>query len=74
MLTPSLLQLAYVFLDVGYIGPGAISSIDEINQKTTETIGYPIFGYWPFFNSADAAELMDRNVSHHIPYPPGNSN
>lgn len=28
-------------------------------------LGYPIFGYWYFFNDAEAAGLMDRNVHIH---------
>lgn len=25
-------------------------------------LGYPVFGFWYFFNDAEAAGLMDRNV------------
>ena len=55
--------MAYVFLDIGYLGPSTNFSVDDANQFSIERLGYPIFGYWPFFNSADAAELLDRNVS-----------
>jgi len=33
-----------------------------VNDATERMLGYPIFGYWHFFNSDDAASLMDRNV------------
>ncbi|KAL8793176.1 MAG: hypothetical protein Q9195_004206 [Heterodermia aff. obscurata] len=54
--------IAYVFLDIGYQSPDSNFSIDNVNQISTEQLGYPVFGYWHFFNSADAAELMDRNA------------
>ena len=57
---------AYVFMDIGYSAPNPKFSIDEVNEKSTQTIGYPIMGYYHFFNSADAAELMDQKVGHNI--------
>jgi len=35
-----------------------------VNDATERMLGYPIFGYWHFFNSDDAASLMDRNVGY----------
>lgn len=29
---------------------------------TTKALGYPIFGYWLFFNDADAGKVMDDHV------------
>ena len=59
---------AYVFLDVGYSAPNPNFSIDEVNEMSTQIIGYPILGYWIFYNSADAAELLERKVGHNITY------
>ena len=53
---------AYVFMDIGYSAPNSNFSIDEVNEMSTHTIGYPIMGYYHFFNSADAAGLMERKV------------
>ena len=53
---------AYVFLDIGYQSPIDKLSIAQINDISTEKLGYPLFGYWEFLNSTDAAKLMERNV------------
>ena len=37
-------------------------SVDEINKMTEQNLGYPVFGYWHFFNDGDAGKLMDENV------------
>ena len=57
---------AYVFMDIGYSAPNPNFSIDEVNEKSTQVIGYPIMGYYHFVNSADAAELLDRKVGYNI--------
>lgn len=56
--------ISYVFLDVGYVAPTVTGtfSVQEINEAAKQAIGYEIFGYWPLFESADSAELMDRDV------------
>ena len=54
--------LSFSFLDVGYAAPGETFNIDAINEETQKTLGYTTMGYWLFFNSEDAAELMERNV------------
>ena len=36
--------------------------IDAINKQTTDMLGYPVFGYWHFFNSEDAGEIMTEKV------------
>ena len=58
---------AYVFMDIGYQAPNPKFSIDEVNEKSTQTIGYPIMSYYHFFNSADAAELMERKIGRKYP-------
>lgn len=54
--------LKFVFLDVAYQAPTGHLNVDAINDTSEKMLGYPVFGYWYFFNAADAAELMDRNV------------
>lgn len=54
--------LKFVFLDVAYQPPTGPFNLDAINDMSEKMLGYPVFGYWYFFNSADAAELMNRNV------------
>ena len=58
--------LKFVFLDVAYQAPTGHFSLDAINDMSEKALGYPIFGYWYFFNDAEAAELMDRNVHIHF--------
>lgn len=41
-------------------------SVDEINKMTEQNLGYPVFGYWHFFNDGDAGKLMDENVYVHL--------
>ncbi|KAL8906814.1 MAG: hypothetical protein Q9207_001802 [Kuettlingeria erythrocarpa] len=52
---------AYAFLDVGYKPPLGRFDVDELNDETERTLGYPIFGYWHFFNSPDGADIMTDN-------------
>ncbi|KAL8833509.1 MAG: hypothetical protein Q9170_004226 [Blastenia crenularia] len=63
--------LAYAFLDVGYSPPNGKFNVDDINNATERKIGYPIFGYWYFFNAPDAADIMttQRETSDAIIYP-----
>lgn len=49
------------FLSVGYNAPTGPFSVDAVNEVSQQMLGYPIFGYLHFFNSVDAAELMDNN-------------
>ncbi len=50
-------------MSVGYGAPGDPFDIDSINEMIEKAVGYPSFAYWDFFNSPDAGELMDRDVS-----------
>lgn len=58
--------IATVFLDIGYfapplsIGPGTAKAL---NTMTSLTLGYPIFGYWFFFNDTSAPALLNSHVS-----------
>lgn len=52
------------FLDIAYAPPNADGfSVDSINERTTEMIGYPVFGYWHFFKDEDSGDLMTDKVS-----------
>ena len=52
----------YAFLDVAYAPPRGHFSIDVVNEQSEKLLGYPVFGYWPFFNEPNAGELMDQKV------------
>ncbi|KAL8873180.1 MAG: hypothetical protein Q9215_001687 [Flavoplaca cf. flavocitrina] len=54
--------IAYVFLDVGYKPPSGDFNVDIINELTRREFGYPMFGYWHFFNSSGAAEIMTNQI------------
>ncbi|KAF2462797.1 alpha/beta-hydrolase [Lindgomyces ingoldianus] len=51
---------ALVFMAVPYTPPGTFD-LDAFNSFTESLFGYPVFGYWQFFNESDAAELCDRH-------------
>jgi len=53
--------LAVVTISVSYLEPGLKYDLDAFNAATEQAFGYPTFGYWEFFVSDDAAELLDRN-------------
>ena len=55
--------LGFAFLDVPYNPPGVQFDVEAINKSTTESLGYPIYGYWPFFLDADAGEILNTHVS-----------
>lgn len=58
--------LAFTWLAIAYSPPSAQFSIDDINADSEEKLGYPVFGYWEFFNDPKTAALVDRNVSPRI--------
>ncbi|KAL9128269.1 MAG: hypothetical protein Q9217_003031 [Psora testacea] len=52
----------FCWMGVGYTAPTDEDfSVGAINEMTKKTIGWPVFGYWHFFNDEDAGALMDRN-------------
>jgi soluble epoxide hydrolase/lipid-phosphate phosphatase len=53
--------LSLVFLAVPYTPPGPFD-LDAVNAMTEEFFGYPIYGYWKFFNEPDAADVLARHV------------
>ena len=34
---------------------------EKMLQVTKQTFGYELYGYWEFFNSDDAAKLIEEN-------------
>jgi len=50
----------YAFLDVAYAPPRGRFSVDAVNEQSEKLLGYPVFGYWHFFNEPNAGELMDQ--------------
>ena len=52
----------YAFLDIAYAAPRVPFSVDAVNEFSQKLIGYPIFGYWHFFNDPKAGEMMDEKV------------
>jgi len=61
--------ISFAFLDVAYQAPSGPFSVEAINEITEKTCGYPIFGYWYFFNDPDAADMMNRDVSSSLTVP-----
>ncbi|KAI0465542.1 Alpha/Beta hydrolase protein [Xylaria cf. heliscus] len=51
--------LGAVFVSVGYIAPGTVWDIDEINNQTKGLFGYSTNGYWPWHNSEEAIKDCD---------------
>ncbi|PVH92933.1 epoxide hydrolase [Periconia macrospinosa] len=56
---PQLLE-KLVFVAVPYMEP-ATFNLDAINELTIQAFGYPVFGYWKFFNGDDAAKICDEH-------------
>ena len=55
-----------VFLNVGYFPPGEPFDLDATNALTIQKPGYPVFGYWYFFNAHDAARVIRGNLERHL--------
>lgn len=56
---------SYAFLDVGYADPGTPPdrpAIERLNNQTTASLGYPIYGYWSFFTSPEGGPIIDSRV------------
>lgn len=48
-----------VFVSSGYSPVGVPFNIDAINATSMATLGYAQYGYWYFFNSYDAKDLLE---------------
>jgi pimeloyl-ACP methyl ester carboxylesterase len=50
------------FLSTGYTPVGTFWDVDAANVASWEHFGYSQYGYWYFFNSYNAADLMEERV------------
>ncbi|KAI5461936.1 Alpha/Beta hydrolase protein [Mariannaea sp. PMI_226] len=64
-----------VFMSAGYTAPGVFFDIDGLNVWSHLQLGYMQLGYWYFFNSYDAEDLIVKNLESffHLAYPDDNS-
>ena len=51
------------FLSTPYAPAGSFLDVDAINAAALESLGYAQYGYWYFFNSYDASDLIESRVS-----------
>jgi pimeloyl-ACP methyl ester carboxylesterase len=59
--------LALAYLTLGYTAPGAnlrLAEIEALNNQTNSLFGYPIFGYFIYHVTEEAAAAYDDHVSH----------
>lgn len=60
---PNLFEsLAFLAAPYSPVGPSPIN-LTAINTRTEAAFGYPIYGYWNFFNETDAASVIEKHVS-----------
>ena len=55
-------SLAFLATPYSPVGPNPIN-LTAINTRTEAAFGYPIYGYWTFFNETDAASVVEDHVS-----------
>jgi soluble epoxide hydrolase/lipid-phosphate phosphatase len=58
-----------VFLSAGYTAPGIFFDVDGLNILSQSQLGYMQLGYWYFFNSYDAEDIITRNVCCLLSFP-----
>lgn len=51
-----------VFMSAGYTAPGIFFNVDGLNVMSQSQLGYMQLGYWYFFNSYDAEDIIVKNV------------
>jgi len=57
---------ALAILDIGYNAPGTDLNqtyVEAYNNYSQATFGYPVLGYWYYFDKPDAHVLLDAHVS-----------
>ena len=57
--------LGLVLISIEY-GPPAKLDLDQLLAYTKAVCGFEIFGYWEFFNSEDAAKIIENNLESFI--------
>jgi soluble epoxide hydrolase/lipid-phosphate phosphatase len=58
--------LALAYLTLGYTAPGAnlrLAEIEALNNQTNSLFGYPVFGYFIYHTTEEAAAAYDDYVS-----------
>jgi pimeloyl-ACP methyl ester carboxylesterase len=53
--------LGLILFNVGYRPPAKLD-VEQRYQYTKKIFGYELFGYWEFFNSDDAAKILEDNA------------
>jgi pimeloyl-ACP methyl ester carboxylesterase len=53
--------LGLILFNVGYRRPAKLD-FEQLLQMTKKAFGYELFGYWEFFNSDDAAKIIEENA------------
>jgi pimeloyl-ACP methyl ester carboxylesterase len=54
--------LATVFVSLGCFQPDPNWSWEKCIENFHKTVGYDVYGYWEFFNSDDAADIIEKNL------------
>ncbi|CAF3379454.1 unnamed protein product [Rotaria sp. Silwood2] len=57
--------LGLVLISIPY-GPPSIFNFNQVLNDSKEACGFEVFGYWNFFHSADAAEIIQNNLDSFI--------
>ncbi|CAF1152434.1 unnamed protein product [Rotaria sordida] len=57
--------LGLVLISIPY-GPPSVFNFDQVLDYSKEVCGFEVLGYWEFFNSADAAEIIQNNLDSFI--------
>lgn len=58
--------LKLVFVSAGYTAPGIFFDVDGLNVLSQTHLGYMQLGYWYFFNSYDAADVINKHVCYTV--------
>lgn len=53
---------AYAFLALSYLSVTPVGYLEQSIKDLEQTIGYNVFGYWSFFSSDDANEVIQAHV------------
>jgi len=58
--------VGFGFLSVGYLPPKPTLSYEDLKAYTVKAIGFEIIGYWEFFASPDAGEVIIEHIDSFI--------
>ncbi|RXW19532.1 hypothetical protein EST38_g6344 [Candolleomyces aberdarensis] len=54
--------IGFGFFAVGYSAPNTSTTYDQLQAQLTQLLGYNNFGYWEFFASPDAGEVILKHT------------